>query len=102
MVAQNHAEQCVFEYNADRVSQQSTFTFVGENIAATTELANYTYLVMLWYDEFQDYDYSSNTCTQEQVCTQYTQVCVKSNPVPITANTTACIPIRQIILENTY
>ena len=73
MVAQNHAEQCVFEHNADRVSQQSTFTSVGENLAATTGLANYTSWVMNWYDENQDYDFSSNTCTQ--VCVHYTQVC---------------------------
>ena len=73
MVAQNYAEQCVFEHNADRVSQQSTFTSVGENLAAMTGLANYTRLVMNWYDENQDYDFSSNTCTR--VCGHYTQVC---------------------------
>ena len=75
MVAQNYAEQCVFDHNADRVSEQSTFTSVGENLAATTGLANYTGLVMNWYDENQDYDFSSNTCAQEQVCGHYTQVC---------------------------
>ena len=74
MVAQNYAEQCVFEHNADRVSQQSTFTFVGENLAATTGSINYTYLVMLWYDEIQDYDFSSNTCALGGVCGHYTQV----------------------------
>ena len=95
MVAQNYAEQCVFEHNADRVSQQSTFTFVGENLAATTGPTNYTYLVMLWYDEIQDYNFSSNTCAQGGVCGHYTQVAtpilhdhtlsmieIRSNPMP--------------------
>ena len=82
MVAQNYAEQCMFEHNADRVSQQSTFSSVGENIAATTASANYTDLVKNWYDENQDYDYSSNSCAQGRVCGHYTQVhdCVASYP----------------------
>ena len=74
MVAQNYAEQCVFEHNANRVSQQSTFTSVGENLAATTGLANYTGLIRNWYDENQYYDYSLNSCAQGQVCGHYTQV----------------------------
>lgn len=75
MVAQNYAEQCVFEHNDNRGSQQSTFRSVGENLAATTApSANYTDLVRNWYDETQDYDYSSNSCAQGRVCGHYTQV----------------------------
>jgi hypothetical protein len=72
MVAQNYAEQCVFEHNDNRVSQQSTFSSVGENLAATTGSANYTRLVRNWYDENQDYDFSSRSCAN--VCGHYTQV----------------------------
>ena len=76
MVAQAYAEQRVFEHNADRVSQQSTFNSVGENLAVTTGSANYTRLVMNWYDENQDYDYAANSCASGQVCGHYTQVVI--------------------------
>ena len=94
MVAQNYAEECVFAHNAARVSQQSTFTSVGENLAATTSSTNYTRLVMNWYNEVQDYDFSSNTCAQGRVCGHYTQVndhtlSMKSNPVATLSNTPA-------------
>ena len=92
MVAQNYAEECVFAHNAARVSQQSTFTSAGENLAATTSSTNYTRLVMLWYDEIQDYDFSSNTCTQGGVCGHYTQVLLHDHNCQSSAlsNTPAC------------
>ena len=73
MVAQTYAEQCVFDHNNDRVSQQSTFSSVGENLAVTSQSsANYTRLVELWNNEVADYNYEGNNCTA--VCGHYTQV----------------------------
>ena len=71
-VAQNYADNCVFEHNSNRVSQQSTFTSVGENLFASSGQANYTSAVLSWYNEVEDYTYSSNTCSA--VCGHYTQV----------------------------
>ena len=73
-MAQNHAEKCIFQHNADRVSQQSTFSSVGENLAATTGTVDYKQLINLWYDENTNYDYSSNTCSRGRSCGHYTQV----------------------------
>ena len=74
-VAQNYAEQCIFEHNTDRTSQQSTFTYVGENLAITSSPSvNYTSLVRNWFDERDDYNYESNTCAGGAVCGHYTQV----------------------------
>ena len=71
-VAQNYADNCVFEHNSNRASQQSTFTSVGENLFAGSGQANYTSAVLSWYNEVQDYTYSSNSCSG--VCGHYTQV----------------------------
>ena len=63
----------------DRTSQQQSsviYTYVGENIAAETGLANYTQLVQLWNDEFVNYNYSTMSCTpgKHKECGHYTQV----------------------------
>ncbi|XP_064398515.1 uncharacterized protein LOC135345091 [Halichondria panicea] len=75
-VAQTYAEQCVFEHNTDRVSQQNTFTSVGENILLSQEnpVNNYTGLVGEWQNQGADYDYPMNTCSVSAVCGAYTQV----------------------------
>lgn len=76
-VAQNYAAQCVFEHNSQRVSQQSTFTSVGENLYASSGLAvNYTSAVQSWFNERSDYTYETNTCAENSVCGHYTQVYV--------------------------
>jgi len=72
-VAQDFSEQCVFEFNIDRVSQQSTFTSVGENVGASVSaVADYTELIQNWFDERQSFDYIDNSCSA--VCGSYTQV----------------------------
>ncbi len=76
-VAQNYSERCVFEHNGERVSQQSTFSTVGENVAldaggGAPDTNLYITLVTAWYDEAVDYDYSTNSCSD--VCGHYTQV----------------------------
>ncbi len=71
-VAQNYAEECVFEHNSDRVTQQITFTSVGENLAAGTGAADFARFVQNWYDEVQNYNFEANSCSD--VCGHYTQV----------------------------
>ena len=74
-VAQDYAERCVFDHNDQRTSQQSTFTYIGENLAVTTAgNVNYTSLVRSWYNENQDYSYQTNSCASGAVCGHYTQV----------------------------
>ena len=73
-VAQNYAEQCIFAHNSDRVSQQSTFSSVGENLFASSGAADYSGFVQGWYNEETDYNYNSNECTPGAVCGHYTQV----------------------------
>ena len=73
-VAQNYAEVCVFDHNSNRVSEQTEFTSVGENLAAGSGAANYTRFVQNWYAEVEDYNYASNTCDDNEICGHYTQV----------------------------
>ena len=76
MVAQTHAGNCTYEENVDRVSQQSTFTSVGENLAFTNDtIVNYTQLVEeTWYNEVANYDFDNDQCANGTVCLRYKQV----------------------------
>ena len=69
-VAQAYSAQCVFLHNSNRFQQSPSFSYVGENIAITSGKANYTFLVQLWYDEVQYYNYNCNQCGD--VCGHYT------------------------------
>ena len=71
-VAQNYAEECVFEHNPNARAQQNTFSFVGENLATATGPADFPGFVQSWYNEVDDYDFDSNSCNR--VCGHYTQV----------------------------
>ena len=74
-MAQNYAEQCVFQHNGERTSQQNMFNYVGENLAITSRPdVNYTDLVRHWFDERKDYNYETNSCTPGATCGHYTQV----------------------------
>lgn len=73
-VAQNYAEECVFQHNQNSVVQQSTYTSVGENLAAGSGPADYIGFVQNWYNEVSYYDYDTNSCNSGQVCGHYTQV----------------------------
>ncbi len=76
-LAQNYADMCIWGHNADRHSQSTTFSFVGENLAITTaDPGNYTGLVNAWFNEIQDFDYAANTCRAGAACGHYTQVCI--------------------------
>ena len=71
-VAQNYADKCIFQHNSNRISQQSTFSTVGENLAATNGTVDYETLVLNWYNENANYNYNDNSCSS--VCGHYTQV----------------------------
>lgn len=72
-VAQSYAAQCVFQHNSDRTSQQSTFSYVGENLYITSSSnVNYTAYVRSWFDERDVYNYETDSCSG--VCGHYTQV----------------------------
>ena len=73
-LAQMYAEECDFTHNADR--QLAAFTSVGENLAATSSSGapDYTGLVQQWYNEVNDYTYSTNQCVPGRACGHYTQV----------------------------
>ena len=74
-LAQSYAERYIFEHNSGRTSQQSTFAYVGENLAITSSSSvNYTSLVRSWFDERGDYNFESNICADGAVCGHYTQV----------------------------
>ena len=62
----------MFQHNADRVSQQSTFRSIGENLATTSGTVDYKALVLDWYKENVNYNYDSNSC--HGACGHYTQV----------------------------
>ncbi len=82
-VAQTYAEQCVFEHNPNRVSQQNTFQSVGENLAASTGAADFPGFVQNWYDEVQDYNFETNLCNSNAVCGHYTQVMIIAILTPL-------------------
>lgn len=76
-VAQTHADQEVFQHNANRTADYASVGgsgYVGENIAlgaASTTLAT---LVNLWIGEGMNFDAASNTCAAGAACAHYTQV----------------------------
>lgn len=71
-VAQNWADGCVFAHNSGRNGEQDTFDYVGENLYAATGDFSAEGSVQSWYDEQEDFTYSSNSCSA--VCGHYTQV----------------------------
>lgn len=77
VVAQNYANKCIWGHNSARTKETnrltSQFSYVGENLHATTEsTVDPTYAVENWDSEKKDYTYSSNTCSD--TCGHYTQV----------------------------
>jgi len=75
-VAQNYADKCIWAHNGDRTGQQQTFSYVGENIGEETGAADYPFLVNMWLNEKEDYDYDTNTCSVGKACGHYTQVSI--------------------------
>lgn len=71
-VARGYAEGCVYEHNADR--SETISGYVGENIAATSWEATAVYVVNMWAEEVDYYDYDSNSCDDGEQCGHYTQI----------------------------
>ena len=72
-VAQKYAEQCKYEHNSERVSQQSTFASVGENVAFTSPVKIIDTLYA-WSGGKNNYDFDANSCAAGAICDSYLQV----------------------------
>ncbi|KAL9238530.1 hypothetical protein vseg_012936 [Gypsophila vaccaria] len=78
-----YAEQYAYERINDCALVHSVGGPYGENLAkGSGDFVTGTYAVQMWVDEQQYYDYSSNTCADDQQCGHYTQV-VWSNSVRV-------------------
>lgn len=72
-LAQNYADTCNYEHNANRASQQTTFRSVGENLFLRTgSNIEPERAVRGWQSEVADYNLATNTCSG--VCGHYTQL----------------------------
>ena len=83
-MAQFWAGNCEYELNENRHSQSSTFSYVGQSMAAASGYSlNYTIMIRRWFDLGKIYyNYYSRTCTdgdgnedeEGEACWPYTQV----------------------------
>lgn len=87
-MAQFWAGGCEYELNENRHTQSSTYSYVGQSLAAGSGyVQNYTVMIRRWYDLGRiNYNYYSRTCTDEDgneadeeeegggPCSAYTQV----------------------------
>ena len=79
--AQMHAEGCTVELSSagDRVNLVTSVSWVGESLYATSD-SLYDGVVedaiLIWYYQFVDFDYGTNTCAPDQICGHYTQVII--------------------------
>jgi len=79
-VAQNSADDCIFKHNATRRADYKALSgvsdAVGENlyVASSPRSDIMSDGIKLWFEEHQDYDFSSNDCGSGSVCGHYTQV----------------------------
>lgn len=69
-IAQEYAEQCVFEHNPNRGDNFPGT--VGENLYAATFQPGARAVVSSWAGEVSEYDYDNNSCSG--VCGHYTQI----------------------------
>ncbi len=78
------AGNCEYELNENRNTQSTTFSYVGQSLAAGNGYSfNYTIMVRRWLDVGKiNYNYYSRTCVDEdgnededgEACWPYTQV----------------------------
>lgn len=74
-IAQSYANRCTFAHNSARSSASRTFSYVGENLAATNNpQPNYPSLVTSWENEDSNYNFDSNSCAAGRVCGHFTQM----------------------------
>ena len=88
-MAQFWAGNCEFELNENRHTQSSTYSYVGQTLAAgSSYVKNYTVMIRRWFDIGRiNYNYYSRSCIDEDgneadgeeedggPCAPYTQVC---------------------------
>ena len=63
----------LIDHDPDR-SNVAGFTYIGENIFASSGTATAMGAVTSWAAEKADYDYATNTCASGAICGHYTQV----------------------------
>ena len=83
-MAQFWAGNCEYELNENRHTQSSTYSYVGQSLAAGSGyVQNYTIMVRRWFDMGKlYYNYYSRTCAdadgnedeEGEACWPYTQV----------------------------
>ena len=83
-MAQFWAGNCEFELNENRHTQSTTFSYVGQSMAAGSGYSyNYTVMIRRWFDLGRiSYNYYSRTCVngdgnedeEGEACWPYTQV----------------------------
>ena len=74
-MAQAYSERCMFDHNPSRASQAPSFSSVGENLAITSNpVDNYEGLFTFWLNERDNYNLSTNACSDLSQCGHYTQV----------------------------
>lgn len=67
--AGNWVKQCIAGHDSGRTLPG--YSWIGQNWAAGG-YTNYSYYVELWFNEYKDYTFDSNSCTK--TCGHYTQV----------------------------
>ena len=69
----NYATQYANKRSSDCLLLHSHGPY-GENLAISTGEMSGIEAVQMWVDEEQFYDYNSNTCVDDEMCSHYTQV----------------------------
>ncbi|XP_076448950.1 GLIPR1-like protein 1 [Babylonia areolata] len=74
-LAQSWVENCNFKHSSRSMrSDVGQFSYVGENLYASTGTYDPDVLIQAWYDEIHDYEYTSNHCSPNKECGHYTQL----------------------------
>lgn len=102
-VAKNYAAKCVWEHNANRSSDYSALGgsgYVGENLyAATGGEPSAATVVESWFNEYSDYNYSTNSCSN--MCGHYTQI-VWRNSVKVGCSSVFCPTVQGLSFSNAW
>ncbi|KAL3319874.1 hypothetical protein Ciccas_001449 [Cichlidogyrus casuarinus] len=65
------ANKCKMEHDKAEDRKTPNYEYVGQNLAAGPQVDQF---VGMWYGEYKDYTYKSNSCVPGKMCGHYTQV----------------------------
>jgi len=92
--AEKVASRCRFSHSSgDERKNLAGFSYVGENLYATTGTAKPSDVVNNWSNEIQDYNLATNQCRAGKECGHYTQV-VWASTSDIGCAVAKCNPIQ--------